>query len=169
MPTIYMFRSVTRICVCASCWVSCCSVWLLEQDEATDGRPDHVAIAGRRRWSQCWMSGQTIRPNVGSLIVFIFLHTHRWEGNMFLSKSPAIARPVVAGFEHIMRLEHKFICCDSHLRAITAGPASIIADKVASADNRHRHSFLDIPAPRKLPLLGTKLDFLMAGAGKKWV
>lgn len=41
--------------------------------------------------------------------------------------------------------------------------ANVLPDKLTT----RRKTFADMPAARRLPLVGTKLDFLLAGAGKK--
>lgn len=105
------------------------------------------------------------RMVVDSLSVFF---CDRYTRNMLLSMTRSIGRTFNVGFEKCVRPEQKCFCCDSHLRAIAAGPASIIGDK-SVASNNDRRRYLDIPAARKLPVVGTKLDFLMAGAGKKFV
>lgn len=40
-------------------------------------------------------------------------------------------------------------------------------DKLNAESVTKRKKFADIPTARRLPLIGTKLDFVLAGAGKK--
>lgn len=60
----------------------------------------------------------------------------------------------------------KFLSCNSRNLIIPADRPSAVTFRESGIEPR---SYLDIPTPRQLPLFGTKLDFLMAGAGKKLV